>query len=71
MDARDLVDLRKHPEWFEVQPLCPDPLVYAELYKRTNNAQARRDLQDQLINPPVVITRKPTPFVLPIRGSAL
>lgn len=68
MDQRDINDLREHPEWFlitEVRSRFPDP-EFKDKYP-----QAYRDMVERCINPPVTISRKPVPFVLPIRGSAL
>lgn len=68
MDERDIADFHSHPEWFEARPLYgrgPATLALPE------DAKRRLEVLDAIINPPVVIGRKPIPFVLPIRGSAL
>ena len=61
-------DFREHPEWFEVRSLYGRGPATRAL---PEDAQRRLEALDAFINPPVVIGRKPIPFVLPIRGSAL
>lgn len=70
MNAKDLKDFREHPEWFEATPLYgTSPAILAALPLMT--VEQREGALHRLTNPPVVVQRKPIPFVLPIKGSAL
>jgi hypothetical protein len=64
-------DYREHPEWFTVKSLDPSPAHLALLSCENLNSCHRDEIISRITNPPVMITRKPIPFVLPIRGSAL
>lgn len=53
----DAADLHDHPEWF-----APNP--------RRKFSGSYRGIPIYIVSEPLFV-RKPTPFVLPIRGSAL
>ncbi len=64
----DAADFRDHPEWFSVTPISVrmlDPSL------KDKYPEAYRNMVEACINPPIRVVRKPIPFVLPIRGSAL
>lgn len=64
----DYGDFRTHPQWFDVSPV-PKTLPPTEL--KQLNPKLYHDLIQDYINPGIQIKRKPIPFVLPIKGSAL
>lgn len=61
-------DFKAHPEWFDVVALRPN---LPNQMMKALDPKGYQLAMDAYINPPLVIVRKPIPFVLPIKGSAL
>lgn len=63
--AADHEDFAAHPEWFTLEPFKPStPENFSDL-----PTAVRDQIVAWLTNPPVVLRRKPVPFVLRIRGA--
>lgn len=70
MTPQDREDFLAHPEWFETVAIrSTTPALRAALPLMTK--EKRRAVIDNLVNSLILIRRKPVPFVLPIKGSAL
>lgn len=66
--ADDNADMRAHPEWFDFTPV--PPTLPADLDWKRLPLAIRRDFAELMANPPIMITRKAVPFVLPIKGTS-
>jgi hypothetical protein len=69
MERDDYHDFLEHPDWFYADPLRE--FVRPNAIMKQVDPEGYQRALDYMVNPPAVLRRKPVPFVLPIKGSAL